>query len=45
MTALSCLPKLESVELVYHVGTIQSPGIGTQIFLEGKNLFYFVAFL
>lgn len=35
--SLSCLERVESVELVYHVGSIQSPGVGTQFFLEARG--------
>lgn len=35
--ALSCLERVESVELMYHVGSIQSPGVGTQFFLEVRG--------
>ena len=31
------LDQVATVELVYHVGTIQSPGIGTHYFMQGKN--------
>jgi len=37
VASLSCLEKVESVELVYHVGDIRSPGDGTLFFLSVRG--------